>query len=73
MRSTKPAPVSGEFLLMLLIAVAIVGVLAGILVPVLANKLDDANIRAETETLRSLRRDFEATYDAVDYNNLNEA
>jgi type II secretory pathway pseudopilin PulG len=58
---------------MLLIAVAIVGVLAGILVPVLANKLDDANIRAETETLRSLRRDFEATYDAVDYNNLNEA
>jgi hypothetical protein len=58
---------------MLLIAVAIVGVLAGILAPVLANKLDDEQLRAEAETLKSLRKDFEATYDAVDYNNLNEA
>jgi len=58
---------------MLLVAVAIVGVLAGILAPVLANKLDDARLRSEAGTLRSLRRDFEATFDAVDYNNLNEA
>ena len=58
---------------MLLVAVAIVGVLAGILAPVLANKLDDAQVRSEAETLRSLRKDFEATYDAIDYNNLNEA
>ena len=58
---------------MLLVAVAIVGVLAGILAPVLANKLDDAQIRSEAETLRSLRRDFEATYDAVDYTDQNEA
>jgi hypothetical protein len=58
---------------MLLIAVAIVGVLAGILAPVLANKLDDAQLRSESETLVSLRKDFEATYDAVDYTNLNEA
>src|ERR1039457_7257487 len=73
MRSTETACRRGEFLLMLLVAVAIVGVLAGILAPVLANKLDDAQIRAETATLGSLRRDFEATYDAVDFNNLNEA
>jgi type II secretory pathway pseudopilin PulG len=63
----------GEFLLMLLVAVAIVGILAGILAPVLANKLDDAQIRSEADTLRSLRKDFEATYDSTDYNNLNEA
>src|SRR5271154_6974624 len=63
----------GEFLLMLLIAVAIVGILAGILAPVLANKLDDAQLRSERETLKSLRSDFEATYDATDFNNLNEA
>jgi type II secretory pathway pseudopilin PulG len=63
----------GEFLLMLLVAVAIVGVLAGILAPVLSNRLDDARMNAEAETLRSLRRDFEATYDAVDYTDLNEA
>jgi len=56
---------------MLLVAVAIVGILAGILAPVLANKLDDAQLRSEVETLRSLRRDFEGTYDATDYNNLN--
>ncbi len=73
MRSTKAGDGSGEFLLMLLIAVAIVGILAGILAPVLANKLDDAQITSERETLRSLRRDFEATYDALDYANLNEA
>lgn len=58
---------------MLLVAVAIVGILAGILAPVLANKLDDAQIRAEAETLRSLHRDFEATYDAIDFNGQNEA
>jgi len=58
---------------MLLVAVAIVGILAGILAPVLANKLDDAQIRSESETLRSLRKDFEATYDSVDFANLNEA
>jgi type II secretory pathway pseudopilin PulG len=58
---------------MLLVAVAIVGILAGIVVPVLANKLDDAQLRSEAETLRSLRKDFEATYDATDYNALNEA
>ncbi len=63
----------GEFLLMLLIAVAIVGIMAGILAPVLANKLDDAQIKAEAESLKALRRDFEASYDAVDYNNLNES
>src|SRR5580704_7473201 len=73
MRSTEPARRRGEFLLMLLVAVAIVGILAGIVVPVLANKLDDAQLRAEAETLRSLRKDFEATYDATDYNALNEA
>jgi len=58
---------------MLLIAVAIVGILAGILAPVLANKLDDAQMRSEAETLRSLRKDFEGTYDATDFSNLNEA
>jgi type II secretory pathway pseudopilin PulG len=72
MRSTEPRGVGGEFLLMLLIAVAIVGILAGILAPVLANKLDDAKIRSEAETLRSFRKDFEGTYDATDYTNLNE-
>jgi type II secretory pathway pseudopilin PulG len=65
--------VRGEFLLMLLVAVAIVGVLAGILAPVMANKLDDAQMRSEAEALNALRKDFEATYDAVDYANLNEA
>ena len=45
MRSTEPACRRGEFLLMLLVAVAIVGILAGIVVPVLANKLDDAQLR----------------------------
>ncbi len=73
MKSTESAGSRGEFLLMLLVAVAIVGILAGILAPVLANKLDDAQLRSEADTLRSLRRDFEATYDAIDYNNLNEA
>lgn len=73
MRSTEKDGASGEFLLMLLIAVAIVGILAGILAPVLANKLDEAQIRSEAETLRSLRKDFEATYDALDFARLNEA
>jgi len=72
MKSTEASHPRGEFLLMLVIAVAIVGVLAGILAPVLANKLDDAQIRSEAATLKSLRKDFEATYDAADYNNLNE-
>jgi len=63
----------GELLLLLLAAVAIVGILAGLLAPILSNKLDDAQIRAERDLLRGLRRDFEATYDANDYNNLNEA
>jgi type II secretory pathway pseudopilin PulG len=53
--------------------VAIIGVLAGMLAPVLANQLDDAQIRAERAALQSLRQDFEATYDALDYQNLNEA
>ena len=66
MKSTRSDYASGEFLLMLLIAVAIVGIMAGILAPVLANKLDEAQIKSEAETLRSLRKDFEATYDALD-------
>ncbi|HEY4988578.1 MAG TPA: hypothetical protein VII09_02170, partial [Opitutaceae bacterium] len=53
--------------------VAVVGILAGILAPVVANKLDDAQIKSEAESLKSLRRDFEATFDASDYTNLNEA
>ena len=73
MRSTEAHRRKGEFLLMLLIAVAVVGILAGIIAPVVANKLDDARIRSESEILRTLRRDFEATYDAVDYNALNES
>jgi type II secretory pathway pseudopilin PulG len=73
MKSIEGRGGRGEFLLMLLIAVAIVGILAGILAPVLANKLDDAQMRSEAETLRSLRRDFEATYDATDFNDLNES
>jgi type II secretory pathway pseudopilin PulG len=73
MKSTEARAVRGEFLIMLLVAVAIVGVLAGLLAPVVANKLDDAQMRSEAETLRSLRKDFEATYDAVDFGNLNEA
>jgi type II secretory pathway pseudopilin PulG len=73
MRSTERTKESGEFLLMLLVAVAIIGVLAGILAPVLANKLDEAQMKSEAEALRSLRKDFEATYDSVDFNNLNEA
>jgi type II secretory pathway pseudopilin PulG len=73
MKSIEHEQSRGEFLLMLLVAVAIVGILAGILAPVLANKLDDAQIRSEAETLRSFRKDFEGTYDATDYNNLNEA
>ena len=73
MRSTEPERVRAEFLLMLLVAVAIVGILAGILVPVLANKLDDAQMRSEAEALRSLRGDFEATYDSVDFNGQNES
>jgi type II secretory pathway pseudopilin PulG len=73
MKSTKKAARSGEFLLMLLIAVAIVGVLAGILAPVIANKLDDAQMRSEMLSLASLKKDFEATYDSVDFTNLNEA
>ena len=73
MVSIKVRLTRGEFLLMLLIAVAIVGILAGILAPVLANKLDDAQIRGESETLKSLRKDFESTYDSTDFDNLNEA
>jgi type II secretory pathway pseudopilin PulG len=73
MRSTEDGRRSGEFLLMLLIAVAIVGILAGMLAPVLSNKLDDLRIRAEAGSLQSLRKDFEATYDATDYANLNES
>jgi len=73
MKSTEADRGRGEFLLMLLIAVAIVGILAGILAPVLANKLDDAQMRSEAQTLKSFRRDFEATYDAVDYTDLNES
>ncbi len=73
MRSANSESVSGEFLLMLLIAVAIVGIMAGILAPVLANKLDEAQLKSEAETLHSLRKDFEATYDAVDFKNLNES
>jgi type II secretory pathway pseudopilin PulG len=73
MESIRMPSARGEFLLMLLIAVAIVGILAGILAPVIANKLDDAQIRGELEMLRSLRKDFEATYDSIDFNNLNEA
>jgi type II secretory pathway pseudopilin PulG len=73
MESIERRIVRGEFLLMLLVAVAIVGILAGILAPVIANKLDDAQIRSEEEALKSLRKDFEATYDAVDFDNLNEA
>jgi type II secretory pathway pseudopilin PulG len=73
MRFTKARSSRGEFLLMLLIAVAIIGILAGILAPVLANKLDDAQMRSESEALMTLRKDFEATYDSVDYANLNEA
>ncbi len=73
MKSTECKRPKGEFLIMLLVAVAIVGVLAGILAPVLANKLDDAQIRSEAATLNSLRKDFEATYDSTDFNNLNEA
>jgi type II secretory pathway pseudopilin PulG len=73
MKSTESPHPRGEFLLMLLVAVAIVGILAGILAPVLANKLDDAQIRSEADALRSLRKDFEGTYDATDYDNLNEA
>ena len=73
MISTKISSTCGEFLLMLLIAVAIVGILAGILAPVLSNKLDDAQIRGEAEALKSLRKDFEATYDSVDFDNLNES
>jgi type II secretory pathway pseudopilin PulG len=73
MRSIEANPTRGEFLLMMLVAVAIIGILAGILAPVVANKLDDAQMRSEAETLRSLRKDFEATYDAVDFSALNEA
>jgi type II secretory pathway pseudopilin PulG len=73
MKSTEQKRAAGEFLLMLLVAVAIVGILAGILAPVLANKLDDAQIRSEADTLKSLRKDFEGTYDATDFNNLNES
>ena len=73
MKSIERKPDRGEFLLMLLVAVAIVGVLAGILAPVLANKLDEAQLKSESETLRSLRKDFEATYDSVDFSNLNES
>lgn len=73
MKSIDEGGSRGEFLLMLLVAVAIVGILAGILAPVLANKLDDAQLRAEAETLASLKRDFEATYDQVDFTDLNEA
>jgi len=58
---------------MLLIALAIVGILAGILAPVLSNKLDDAQIRAEQAALAGFRREFEATFDATDYADLNES
>jgi Tfp pilus assembly protein FimT len=73
MKFTRTSKARGEFLLMLLIAVAIIGVIAGILAPALANKLDDAQIRSEREILESFRKDFEATYDSSDFNNLNEA
>jgi type II secretory pathway pseudopilin PulG len=73
MASTNPRRAAGEFLLMLLIAVAIIGILAGMLAPALANKLDDAQIRAEREVLKALRSDFEATFDSTDFDNLNEA
>jgi type II secretory pathway pseudopilin PulG len=69
----KSTEARGEFLLTMLIAVAIIGIVAGMLAPVLANQLDDAQIRNERAILKSLRQDFEGTYDALDYENLNEA
>jgi type II secretory pathway pseudopilin PulG len=69
----KSTETRAEFLLMMLVAVAIIGLLAGILAPVLSNQLDDAQIRTERGNLKSLRQDFEGTYDALDYGNLNES
>ncbi|HEY1792954.1 MAG TPA: type II secretion system protein [Opitutaceae bacterium] len=56
---------------MLVVAIAIIGILAGAIAPIVANKLDDAEMRGEKDALQALKRDFEATYDATDFANLN--
>ncbi len=57
----------GELLLMALLAIAILAIVAGMVVPVLANRLDDARLVAERSTLATFHRDFEATFDAVSF------
>ena len=76
MRSADSAPLgrtAGETLLMVLTAVAIVAILAGMLAPVLADKLDDARLRAERGAVDALREDFMGTLDATDFNGTNES
>lgn len=58
---------------MILVAVAIMGILAGALAPVVSGKLDDSRMRSEAESLGVLRRDFEATFDSTDYSSINES
>jgi type II secretory pathway pseudopilin PulG len=71
MGSTRVRPPRGEFLLMLLVAVAIVGILAGLLAPAISTRLDEAQLAQERANLEAFRGDVEATFDSTDYTGSN--
>ena len=57
----------GELLLMTLLAVAILATLAGMIVPVVANRIDDLRLSSERSMLESFSRDLVATFDATSF------
>ena len=58
--------------MMALLAVAILAVLAGMIVPVVANRIDDARMSSERDILAGIRRDVEGSFDATAFE-LNES
>src|SRR5262249_34789662 len=52
--------------------IALLAVVAGMIVPVVANRIDDARLGAERSILSEMRRDFCATFDAPTFD-LNES
>lgn len=62
----------GELLLMAIAAIAILAVVAGMLVPMLASRLDEERLNAERINLAQMAKDFSGTFDSTSYE-LNEA
>ena len=58
---------AGELLIMTLLAVAILAVLAGMIVPVMQNRIDDLRLSGERDALGSLASDISATFDSTSY------